>query len=119
MIDSRNKLNELDGKEWIKSTKSVWFSRPKARDKLKEQHPATYPEEDIEKLIEFFTKKGQTVLDPFLGSGSILIACHSTKRNGIGIELIDKWVDISTKRVKDVETQKSLIRYSENLKETK
>lgn len=107
-VDPRNKLNELNGRNWIKATKSVWYSRPPQRDKLKEQHPATYPESDIEQLIKFFTKEGQTVLDPFLGSGSTLMACHDTKRFGTGIELIDKWVEISQERIKQVETQKIL-----------
>ncbi len=107
-VDPRNKLNELNGRNWIKATKSIWYSRPPRRDELKEQHPATYAESDIEQLIKFFTKEGQTVLDPFLGSGSTLIACHDTKRFGTGIELIDKWVEISQERVKQVETQKTL-----------
>jgi DNA modification methylase len=80
-------------------TKSVWQSRPPPRDELKEQHPATFAENDVEKLILFFTKKGARVLDPFLGSGSTLIACLNTGRNGYGIELVTKWVNISHKRL--------------------
>jgi DNA modification methylase len=66
---------------------------------LKEQHPATFAENDIEKLILFFTKKGGRVLDPFSGSGSTLIACLNTGRRGLGVELIDKWVTISNQRL--------------------
>jgi DNA modification methylase len=77
---------------------SVVHSRPPARDSLKSQHPATFAEKDIERLILFFTKKGETVLDPFVGSGSTLVACRTTGRNGVGIELVPKWADIARKR---------------------
>jgi len=104
--DPRNKLNDLDNVEWLTLTKSVWESRPPARDELKEQHPATFAESDVEKLIRFFTKRGEKVLDPFLGSGSTLIACLSTGRDGVGVELIGKWVSIARRRLRR-EKQKS------------
>jgi DNA modification methylase len=66
---------------------------------LKEQHPATFAENDIEKLILFFTKRGGRVLDPFSGSGSTLIACLNTGREGLGVELIDKWITVSNQRL--------------------
>ncbi|MEM2741716.1 MAG: DNA methyltransferase, partial [Nitrososphaeria archaeon] len=108
MFDPRNELNDLTGTEWIKLTKSVWFSIPPPRDKLKEQHPATFAESDIEKLILFFTKKYQKVLDPFVGVGSTLIAAYNTERNAVGVELIKKWVDIAKKRLDNVRAQRRL-----------
>ena len=97
--DARNRLNDLTNKEWLKLTKSVWYSRPGPRDKLKSQHPATFGESDIERVISLFTKSGQLVLDPFLGSGSTLIACAATGRRGIGIELVPQWVEIARARL--------------------
>jgi DNA modification methylase len=97
--DPRNRLNDLTNKEWLKLTKSVWYSRPGPRDELKSQHPATFVESDIERVIELFTKSGQLVLDPFLGSGSTLIACAATGRRGIGIELVPQWVEIARRRL--------------------
>ncbi|HYB67399.1 MAG TPA: DNA methyltransferase [Candidatus Acidoferrales bacterium] len=97
--DAQNKLNDLSNVEWLTFTKSVWQSRPPPRDALKEQHPATFAESDIEKLILFFTKKGGRVLDPFSGSGSTLIACLHTGRGGLGVELVDKWISISNQRL--------------------
>jgi DNA modification methylase len=97
--DSRNSLNDLNNVEWLTFTKSVWQSHPPPRDELKEQHPATFAENDIEKLILFFTKKGGRVLDPFSGSGSTLIACLNTNREGLGVELVDKWITISNQRL--------------------
>lgn len=103
--DPRNKLNELNNREWMVETKSVWFSRPPQRDELKAQHPATFAESDIVRLIEFFTKPGGTVLDPFVGSGSTLVACASAGRNGVGIELIEQWAEIARQRVADCNGQ--------------
>ena len=98
-IDPRNALNDLTNTQWMVETKSVWFSRPPQRDKLKEQHPATFAESDIVRLLEFFTKPGQAVLDPFVGSGSTLVACARSGRAGTGIELIEHWADVARQRV--------------------
>ncbi len=98
-VDPRNKLNELTNREWLKRTKSVWYSRPGPRDSLKQQHPATFAETDVARLIELFTRSGQLVLDPFLGSGSTLIACMMTLRRGVGIELVPRWAEIARQRV--------------------
>ena len=70
IVDPRNTLNDLTNTEWMVETKSVWFSRPPGRDKLKAQHPATFAETDIVRLIEYFTKRDQKVFDPFLGNFS-------------------------------------------------
>ncbi len=104
-IDPRNSLNDLTNREWMVETKSVWFSRPPQRDELKAQHPATFAETDIVRLIEFFTKSGGVVLDPFLGSGSTLVACAVTGRNGTGIELVEHWAEIARQRVASTEGQ--------------
>lgn len=98
-IDRRNKLNELTNREWMMETKSVWYSRPPQRDKLKANHPATFAESDIVRLIEFFTKPGGSVLDPFLGSGSTLVACAQCGRSGTGIELVESWADVARQRI--------------------
>ncbi|MCS6876497.1 MAG: DNA methyltransferase, partial [Aquificaceae bacterium] len=89
----------LDGKEWIKRTKSVWFSEAPKRDPLKVQHPATFSEKDIKKLIEFFTKPKEVVLDPFLGSGTVAVVCRDTGRRCIGIELYQEWLNMAKERV--------------------
>ena len=103
---ARNRLNDLSNVQWLTFTKSVWQSRPPPRDQLKEQHPATFAENDIEKLILFFTKKGGLVLDPFVGSGSTLIACLNTGRGGYGVELVNKWVAVARKRLEQAKQKR-------------
>ncbi len=80
-------------------TDSVMNSVAPPRDELKATHPATFSEADIERLIEFFTKPGERVLDPFVGTGSTLIACHARDRVGVGIELIDRWRTVAIERL--------------------
>lgn len=82
-----NRLNDLSPKEWIKFQKSWFLHNPPPRRKDVLRHPAKFPETLAQEFIEFFTKSGQTVLDPMAGTGSTLIACLRSGRNGIGIEL--------------------------------
>jgi len=71
-------------------------------------HPAKYPEDMIEEFISFFTKTGQVVFDPFLGTGSTLVAAYNTKRKGIGIELQTKYANIARERIKTLQSQMQL-----------
>lgn len=86
----------MTGKEWIFSTKSVIPKSfpPSFQLKLRNEHGGQKPPELCESLIQAFTKKGQTVLDPFAGVGGTLIGCHLAKRRGTGIEKNEKWIEI-------------------------
>jgi DNA modification methylase len=57
------------------------------------------PVDIIEKLIRASTDEGMTVLDPFAGSGSTLLACKNLNRNYIGIEISPEYIDIINKRL--------------------
>lgn len=94
-----NKLNDLDGKNWLLFTKSWFTVNAKARSKDEIQHPAKYPEELVEEFVQFFTKENETVFDPFLGVGSTIVGAENCNRRGIGIELNEKFFDISKKRI--------------------
>ena len=105
--DQRNKLNNLTGTEWLKSTKSFWNSEKCKEDKFAFQHPAPFLIRDIEKLILMFTKKGMKVLDPFNGVGTTLVACNKTKRKGIGIDLSQHYCDLTKKRLTELNIKKN------------
>ncbi|MCG2686953.1 methyltransferase domain-containing protein [Candidatus Parcubacteria bacterium] len=105
--DKRNILNDLTGKEWLLLTKSIWISEKCADDKFAFQHPAPFLINDIKKLIRFFTKKNMTVLDPFCGSGTTLIASVQENRKGIGIDLSKKYCEMSRKRLQDLKLKKN------------
>ena len=57
----------------------------------------------MEYLIKTYTNEGETVLDFTMGSGSTMVACQNTNRNGIGIEQLDKYFDIATQRTRENE----------------
>lgn len=99
-IDPRNKLNALTGKNWVQFTKS-WFiedGKPSEISPEIELHPASFPPPMIREFIQFFTKPDQWVLDPFLGTGSTLVACEETRRKGVGIELYEKYAETARSR---------------------
>lgn len=63
------------------------------------EHPCIYPTKMIERIIKMTTNEGDVVLDPFLGSGTTLVASQRLKRIGLGIELDDRYSDIIEKRI--------------------
>ncbi len=91
----RNRMNDLSPKDWIKFQKS-WFSHnPPPRNKDVLRHPAKFPETLAQEFIEFFTKSGQVVFDPMVGTGSTLLACLRSGRSGFGLELNPAYAEIA------------------------
>lgn len=64
-------------------------------------HPSIKPLKLMTGILERTSKKGNTVLDPFLGSGTTLVACKELGRKGIGIEISQKYCDIAIQRLKN------------------
>ncbi|HLF75433.1 MAG TPA: DNA methyltransferase [Anaerolineales bacterium] len=96
-----NKLNDLDPKTWLKFQKSWFIHNPPPRKKGVLVHPAKFPETMAQEFIEFFTKKGETVLDPMAGTGSALVAALRAGRNSYGIELNPKYAKIAQQIVEE------------------
>lgn len=103
VYDARNSLNDMTGKEWVLFTRSWFIHNPPARGKDEKLHPAKFPESMVGDFIKFFTKPKDVVLDPMLGSGSTLVACITTGRKGVGVELTKKWCDIARNRTNPLE----------------
>lgn len=74
------------------------YNTDKARGSL---HPTQKPLALIEYLIQTYSSPGDTVLDPFIGSGTTAVACLKTGRNYIGFELDEKYHAIAQQRVDD------------------
>lgn len=79
--------------------KNFMVSKPSKEEKGKgNTHITVKPVALIEHLIKLFSKKGATILDPFLGSGTTALACINTERKCIGIEINKEYYDISKQR---------------------
>ncbi len=93
-------LNCMTAKEWIKCQLGVWkFTYEKRDIRDKKIHPATYPISLAKKCIELFSHEGELILDPFVGSGSTLIAAQDLNRNAIGFDLKEEYISLSNERV--------------------
>lgn len=97
-----NHINCMTAKEWIKSQLGVWQFYYEARDiRDKNAHPATFPIALAAKCISLFSHEGELVLDPFVGSGTTLVAARDLNRNAIGFDLKQEYVDLCRHRLND------------------
>lgn len=69
--------------------------------KLNKDHGAVFPEELAKKVILNFTKPGQTVLDPFMGTGTTGFVCKNENRNFIGIEIDKEYFSFAKERIEN------------------
>ena len=76
---------------------TVWQMRPSEN----EGHVCTFPIELVNRCLSMATEHGDTVLDPFMGSGTTGVACVNTGRNFIGIELDPDYFAIAEKRIEE------------------
>ncbi|OIN95564.1 MAG: site-specific DNA-methyltransferase [Deltaproteobacteria bacterium CG1_02_45_11] len=89
---SCNPLGKNPGDLWV-------IPNVKSNHVEKTDHPCQYPVELIERLVLSMTNEGDWVLDPFLGTGTSIIAAIRHKRRGAGAELIGKYIELAKKRI--------------------
>jgi DNA modification methylase len=93
-------INCMSPKEWLKSQIGVWQFNYESRDiRKKDVHPATFPISLARKVIELFTHEGELVLDPFVGSGTTLVAARDINRNAVGFDLKKEYVELCEQRL--------------------
>jgi DNA modification methylase len=89
----QSKIAKKDHARWFRS---MWTDVPGASTKL---HPAPFPLELASRLVRMFSFVHDTVLDPFAGTGTTLLAAVSCQRNAIGVEIDPEYVKLARKRV--------------------
>jgi DNA modification methylase len=93
----------MSPKEWLKRQLGVWQFNYEKRDvRNKKEHPATFPISLARKIIELFTHEGELVVDPFVGSGTTLVAARDINRNAVGFDLQEKYTELSMSRLTNV-----------------
>ena len=91
-----NRLNDLTGREWLYWTRSV-IHRPypaNCQHALRRAHGGQKPPDLCADLIRVFSKRGQRVLDPFMGVGGVLLGAAQVQRSAVGVEINPRWIAI-------------------------
>ena len=92
-------FNGMTAREWTLNSRSVWNDLSSARKKKHLNHGATYPEKLCDRVIAMYSKKGDTILDPFLGTGTTIISAINNNRCGIGIELSPTFFQLANQEI--------------------
>jgi len=102
-------ISDIKKDEFMGWTNGVWTFSGESKKKI--GHPTPFPLELPQRCIKLFSFVDDVVLDPFLGSGSTLIAAYLNKRKGIGIEIDKTYCELAKKRLKNeaIEQQKLVL----------
>ncbi|MCD6512456.1 MAG: site-specific DNA-methyltransferase [Thermoplasmata archaeon] len=93
----RNGKSDITRNEFMEWTNGLWTFSGESKKKV--GHPAPFPVELPKRCIKLFSFVGDTVLDPFLGSGSTLIACALLNRKGVGVDIDENYCKLAKKRL--------------------
>ena len=97
-----NRANQLNGREWLQNSFSIWRDLDKNEEERKLKHPAIFTIKLISKLIDVFTnKKKSLVLDCFAGSGTTLIAGLQKGMNVVGFDLNSEYKEVFLTRLQN------------------
>lgn len=95
-IDQRKRtFNNMTAREWTINSRSVWNDVSSVRKRKHLTHGATYPEKLCDRVIAMYSKEGDIVLDPFLGTGTTVVSAIKNNRFGYGIELSEEFFEIA------------------------
>jgi len=88
------RCNDLDGGTWLRYSISVWDDIRKSDEEARGNHPAAFPSMLVKRLIDMFLRKSQkVVLDPFVGSGSTVVAAMQAGKLGIGLDICAAYIE--------------------------
>ena len=94
---SGSRKSDITKKEFIDWTNGVWTFMGESKKRI--GHPAPFPVELPKRCIKLFSFIDDTVLDPFLGSGTTLVACAQNNRKGIGVDIDKKYCELARSRI--------------------
>jgi site-specific DNA-methyltransferase (adenine-specific) len=96
----------LSADDFMEATLDVWRISPESARRV--QHPAPFPVELPRRLIDLYTYEGDVVVDPFLGSGTTLVAAERTNRRGLGFDLDADYAETARSRL-DAERRRAKV----------
>ena len=93
------RANDLDGRAWLQNSISTWSDISKTREEISLKHPAIFPSQLVIRLVESFTRSGQTViLDPFSGIGTTVLVAEMMGKLGIGLDISADYISKAKNR---------------------
>ena len=95
--------SDMNREEFMEWTNGLWTFPGESKKRI--GHPAPFPIELPRRCIKLFSYVGDTVLDPFMGSGTTLVAAHLNKRIGIGIEVDEYYCKLARERINHATSQ--------------
>ena len=95
---SGSRESDISRQEFMDWTNGLWTFNGESKKKI--GHPAPFPIELPRRCLKLFSYNGDTVLDPFLGSGTTLVASYQNNRKGIGIDIDPHYCQIALDRIK-------------------
>ncbi len=105
--------SDMSKEEFMEWTNGLWTFPGESKKRI--GHPAPFPLELPRRCIKLFSYVGDTVLDPFMGSGTTLVAARLNKRRGIGIEVDEDYCKLAKERVNQAVSQLHLFEEKEEL----
>jgi len=104
---SGGRESDITREEFLQWTNGVWNFSGESKKKI--GHPTPYPVELPRRCIKLFSYVEDTILDPFVGSGTTLLACIETKRKGIGVDIDEKYCELAKERIFNEQKQLKLL----------
>ncbi len=90
-------ISDITKEEFMEYTNGIWTFPGESKKRI--GHPAPFPKELPYRAIKLFSFVGDTVFDPFMGSGTTLIVAAQNKRMGIGLEIDGKYCELAKNRI--------------------
>lgn len=95
--EARSRIENADYARWFSP---IWSD---VSGQLRRDHPAPYPVEIPRRLIRMFSFVGDTVVDPFSGTGTTAVAAIELGRSSVSVEVVPRYVDLTEERLRDMD----------------
>jgi site-specific DNA-methyltransferase (adenine-specific) len=106
-------VSDISKENFMEWTNGLWTFNGESKKRI--GHPAPFPLELPKRCIQLFSYVGDTVLDPFMGSGTTLIACGQLGRAGVGVDIDEDYCKLAVRRFQDALCQQKLFAPGESL----
>jgi len=93
----KGRHNTITKEQFMDWTKSIWTMNAESARRI--GHPAPFPEELPNRLIQLYSFKNDIILDPFMGSGTTAVSAIKSERNFVGYDISQEYIDLAEKRI--------------------